>query len=55
MQPLRGRANQRTDHIEQNSIPGLANRWLSHVADEGHYLGALDIISGEPAVQWTAR
>jgi hypothetical protein len=27
---------------------------VSHVADEGHYLGALDIISGEPAVQWTA-
>ena len=26
---------------------------LSHVADENHYLGALDIISGEPAVQWT--
>lgn len=26
---------------------------LSHVADEAHYLGALDIINGEPAVQWT--
>jgi hypothetical protein len=27
---------------------------LSHVADEGHYLGALDILTGEPAVQWTS-
>ena len=26
---------------------------LSHVADEAHYLGASDIISGAPAVQWT--
>jgi hypothetical protein len=26
---------------------------LSQVADEAHYLGALDIIAGEPAVQWT--
>jgi hypothetical protein len=25
---------------------------LSHVADEAHYLGASDIISGAPAVQW---
>jgi hypothetical protein len=27
---------------------------LSHVADEAHYLGALDIATGEPAVQWTS-
>ncbi len=27
---------------------------LSHIADEGHYLGALDIATGEPAVQWTS-
>jgi hypothetical protein len=26
---------------------------LSHVADEAHYLGASDIITGAPAVQWT--
>jgi hypothetical protein len=26
---------------------------LSHVADEAHYLGASDIISGAPAAQWT--
>jgi hypothetical protein len=26
---------------------------LSHVDDEAHYLGASDIISGAPAVQWT--
>ncbi len=26
---------------------------LSHVADEAHYLGASDIISGAPTVQWT--
>jgi hypothetical protein len=26
---------------------------LSHVADEAHYLGALEIITDEPAVQWT--
>jgi hypothetical protein len=26
---------------------------LSQVADEAHYSGALDIIAGEPAVQWT--
>ncbi len=27
---------------------------LSHVADEAHYLGALDIVSGAPAVQWSS-
>jgi hypothetical protein len=26
---------------------------LSHVADEAHYLGALDIATGAPGVQWT--
>jgi hypothetical protein len=26
---------------------------LSHVADEAHYLGATDIITGTPTVQWT--
>jgi hypothetical protein len=26
---------------------------LSHIADEAHYLGALDIVTGEPIVQWT--
>ncbi len=26
---------------------------LSHVADEAHYLGGSDIITGAPAVQWT--
>jgi len=26
---------------------------LSHVADEAHYLGALEIITDEPAVQWS--
>jgi hypothetical protein len=27
---------------------------LSHLADEAHYLGALDIATGEPAVQWSS-
>ncbi|MCL2451070.1 MAG: hypothetical protein FWD17_19160, partial [Polyangiaceae bacterium] len=27
---------------------------LSHLADEAHYLGALDIATGEPAIQWTS-
>ncbi len=26
---------------------------LSHIADEAHYLGALEIITDEPGVQWT--
>ena len=26
---------------------------LSHIADEAHYLGALDIATGTPAVQWS--
>ncbi len=30
-----------------------ANIRLSHVADEAHYLGALDIATGAPMVQWS--
>ncbi|HWA76935.1 MAG TPA: hypothetical protein VG937_31590 [Polyangiaceae bacterium] len=27
---------------------------LSHVADEAHYVGATELLSGEPALKWTA-